>query len=80
MKTKKQGLIWFFTEIFQFIIFVMGSLMLLWLYAPYSVLTKVLISIFSTIVIYDIMKNFIYVRYILWKEYLSQQQKDNTTN
>lgn len=76
MKTKKEALIWFFTEIFQFIVFVMGSFMMLWLYSPYHFLVKLGLTIFSVIVIYDIIRNFIYVRFILWKEHLKIEEKN----
>ena len=67
---KKAGMIWFITEIIQIIIFVMGSIMLLWLYAPFSMLAKMAITTLAGIIIYDVFKNFVYVRYILWKETL----------
>jgi hypothetical protein len=65
---KKAGLVWFATEIVQIIIYIIGSLTLLWLYAPFSTLAKFGLSMISMIVVYDVFKNFVYVRYILWKE------------
>lgn len=65
---KKGALIWFTTEIVQMIIFVMGSFMLLWYYAPFGILTKAGITFLSMIIVYDIFKNFVYVRWVLIKE------------
>lgn len=65
-----KGLIWFIGEIVQIIVFTIGAIMLLWLYAPFSFWWKAGLSFFSLIVTYDMFKHFVYVRYILWKESL----------
>jgi putative flippase GtrA len=65
---KKAALIWFITEIVQIIFVVMGGIMLLWLYAPFNALIKLGITTLTGIIIYDIFKSFVYVRWILWKE------------
>lgn len=67
-KTSNGGIWWFITEIIQIIVFVMGAIMLLWLYAPFSLITKFIITTLSGIIIYDVFKNFVYVRWILYKE------------
>ena len=67
-KTSNGEIWWFITEIIQIIVFVMGAIMLLWLYAPFSLITKFIITTLSGIIIYDVFKNFVYVRWILYKE------------
>ena len=67
-KKKQKALIWFITEIIQIIILVIGAIMLLWLYAPYNTLIKIVITTLAAIITYDIFKSFVYVRWILWKE------------
>ena len=68
-KVKKQAaLIWLWSEIIQIIVFFMGALMLLWLYAPYHIIAKLIITLISTLIVYDIFKNFVFVRWILWKQ------------
>ena len=67
-KNHNGGLWWFVTEIIQIILFVMGAIMLLWLYAPFSLTIKFIITTIVGIVVYDVFKNFVYVRWILYKD------------
>ena len=60
--------VWFMFEIFQMIVFVMGSIMLLWLYAPYSMLAKMAITTLMGIIVLDVYRSFVHVRWILLKE------------
>ena len=66
--TRKTALAWFITETIQIISIIMGGVMLLWLYAPYDTYTKIGITTLVTIITYDVFKNFVYVRWILWKD------------
>jgi hypothetical protein len=65
---EKSALIWFITEIIQMIIIVIGAIILLWLYAPFSIIVKAGITALTMIIVYDIFKSFVYVRWILTKE------------
>lgn len=64
---KNVKLIWLVGEIIQIIAMTMGTIILLWLYAPYSILAKIIISIIATYITFDVFKNFVYVRWILMK-------------
>lgn len=65
---KQLMLIWFIGEIIQIIFFVIGSIMLLWLYAPFTITVKFVLTFIGCFITYDMFKNFVYVRWILWKE------------
>lgn len=64
------ALVWLVTEIFQIIVCVLGSFFLLWMYAPFSLFVKAGISVLSLLVVYDVFKSFVWVRWILYKESL----------
>jgi hypothetical protein len=63
-----KGLIYIITEIIQFIIAVMFSITILWLYTPYTPIIKFILTLIGTVITYDILKNFVWIKYILWKE------------
>lgn len=65
---KKALTIWFIGEIIQIVLMIMGGIMLLWLYAPYTILTKVILTSLSILVTFDVFKNFVYIRWLLLKE------------
>jgi hypothetical protein len=65
LNIEKAKLIW---ESIFFIFFFINSLYALYFFVPYSIILKIIITIISFIVIFDIFKNFIYVRWILLKE------------
>lgn len=62
------GLVWLVTEIIQIVVCVIGAIFLLWAYAPFSSFVKAGITILSLIVVYDVFKNFVWVRWVLFKE------------
>lgn len=66
--SKKAALVWLVTEIVQIVVCVIGALLLLWLYAPFSFFAKCGITTLSLLVVYDVFKSFVYVRWILLKE------------
>ena len=65
---QQAALVWLITEIIQIIFIIMGGIMLLWLYAPYSFFIKFFLTLIAGIITFDIFKSFVYVRWILWKE------------
>lgn len=65
---KDKMLIWFIGEIIQFIAMTMFMIIMLWLYTPYAILTKGILTAVISIISYSMLKNFVYVRWILWKE------------
>jgi hypothetical protein len=68
VKSKKGAFIWLISEIAQIVVFVLGSIFLLWAYAPFSGLAKLAITFLSLIIIYDVFKSFVWVRWVLIKE------------
>lgn len=52
----------------EFIIFVMFSIIMLWLYTPYGLVVKGIITILIGIVTYDVFRHFVYVKWVLYKE------------
>lgn len=68
-----KGTIFFIGEIINFTAVIIGSIIIFWLYAPFDIGGKILISIIGVSSFYSLMKNFIYVRYILWKESLKNK-------
>lgn len=73
---KDKMLIWFIGEIIQFIVMTMFSIIITWLYTPYSIIGKTLITAGISIISYSMLKNFVYVRWILWKETEGQTHFD----
>ena len=61
-------LFWFFVEIFCMFVCIIGSLLLLWLFAPFSLIIKYIISFFCLIVVFDVFKSFVWVKWLLFKE------------
>jgi hypothetical protein len=57
-------------QIILIITFVMGALMLLWIYTPFSILSKILLTFISTITIYDMFKHFVYTKWLLIREHI----------
>ena len=66
--TRKLQLLWFIIQIIEIVIVIMGGIMLLWYYAPYTVITKWIITGITLIISTDIYKTFIYTKWILIKE------------
>lgn len=64
---KRIEAIWFVLETFMLITIVMTSIEMLWFYTPASMLVKFFVTLLAGIVIYDVAKNFIYVRFIMLK-------------
>ena len=65
---KKALTIWLIGEVIQIILMVMGGIMLLWLYAPFTLVTKFILTALATMVTFDVFKNFVYVRWLLVQE------------
>jgi hypothetical protein len=65
---KKRALIYFITQIIQINIVFIGGILILWIYTPFPLATKYLITLLTGIIEYDLFKNFVWVRWTLWKE------------
>jgi hypothetical protein len=66
-KSLKEATVWFVSEIVQMLVLIIGAILLLWFYAPFSILWKFLLTFLSLIIVFDVYKSFIYVRWILIK-------------
>lgn len=53
-------------EAFMGIVLIMGSIMLLWLYAPMTIITKYIITAIGVFIGYDIFKTYIHTKWLLW--------------
>ena len=56
------------TEVFEVIIMIMGAISLLWLYAPFSIITKIILTTLCGLVVFDVFRAFVYVKWILIQE------------
>jgi len=65
LSNKDSKIWWVITELIQLIILSMGANILLWMYAPYWIWFKLLITMVSLIITYDFMQVFIKTRLIL---------------
>ena len=62
---KKNPNLWFISEIIQAIILIMATIMMLWLYTPYNMLVKIIITIISLIIFYDMFRIFVVVKNLM---------------
>jgi len=80
VKNIDKGLMLLVGQCIEFIIFVMMSIMMLWLYTPYNLLIKILITLFFVIVTYDVFRHFVYVKWILYKEQVVNAYMESFSN
>jgi hypothetical protein len=70
-----RGMIYFISESIQaFIVYIFG-IAATWLWLPYIVPVKMLITMLIALNFYNIAKHFIYIRFALWKETLNVPKK-----
>lgn len=65
-KIEKRELTYYIVETILFIQVIICGYGILWLYTPFSPLYKTLMTIISGIILLDIFKIFIYIRWILF--------------
>jgi hypothetical protein len=64
---KMTELIFLISECIMFIFVTMLFMVLLWVYAPYSVGWKMTISFVSITIYYDVFKHFVHTKWVLFK-------------